>query len=425
MRVLLSLFCYFSTILFALFSGADAGAVKGQVEIGLSAYYTFDGNLEDATGTNDNVGSVEGAAEFSCGVVSTSLALMGDDVGTVSILGGNTNNVNSEFRDGDFTVSFYFKPAGNALATQYLISKRDTNCLSPNFFLVRYAPSTRTISATLREGVQEARVDFPIRNEGCWQHIAIRRQRNGVRLYVNAIEVGEARTTSPVNLTNDGELRVGTANCLNNGEAPFEGFIDELRVYNRSLTGSEIATLYFSPDRIVNETRRLFLGEDLEVELNSPCGTAFSWSPLAGVSDPAAAQPTLTPVAAGGQTYIVEIRDDQSNCTAVDSINLQVIDPDELDCSQVFLPTAFTPNGIGPAANETFGISNPFAVPDLRSFEIFDRYGAQMFRTDDPFLRWDGSFKGEPAEPGIAVWRVVFLCEGVEEVRSGNVVVLR
>jgi len=130
-------------------------------------------------------------------------------------------------------------------------------------------------------------------------------------------------------------------------------------------------------------------------------------------------------VSAGRQVYTVRITDAESNCVAVDSIAFQVIDPSTLDCANVFLPKAFTPNGVGPSANETFGISNPFAIPELLSFEIYDRYGTRMFQTTDVFEKWDGTFKGERVLPGPVVWRVVYRCEGEELVVSGSVMVLR
>lgn len=409
-----------------LLLGAAAGAVYGQdaVELGLTALYTFDGNFEDATGDSDNVALVSGVPEFGCGVDATSVVLNGGN-NFLRVPGGNSNNVNRLFSQDDFTVSFYFKPTGNSAATQYLTSKRDTNCMTGQYFIVRYAPQTRILSVTLRQNNQEARVDHQITNGTCWQHVVVRRSDNSLKVYLNTEEVGEARTSSRVDITNNGELQIGSANCLNNGEETFAGLIDEYRVYSRALRESEIASLYFGPDRILNETRRLFLGESLPIELNSPCGVSFQWSPTEGVDDPTAAEPTITPIAPGIQSYIVEIEDAESNCTATDSIVLQVIDPDDLDCSQVFLPTAFTPNGIGPTANETFGISNPFAVTELLSFEIYDRYGAQMFQSTDAFARWDGSFKGKPVEPGIAVYRVVYRCEGNDEIQSGSVTILR
>ena len=408
------------------FLGAGAGAVYGQdgpTEVGLIAYYPMDGNFGDATGTSNNNGVASGVPEFGCGVIGSAVALNGGN-DFVRIPGGNSNNVNREFDSEDFTMSFYFKPVG-VNGTQFLVSKRDTNCNNLQYFAVRYAPLNRSVSVTLQQNNQIARIDRPIRNGDCWQHLTILRADNRLRLYLNGEEIGETGTTSRVDITNDGELLIGSTNCRGNGEVPFDGLIDEVRVYNRALSMSEVRNLYEAPDRILTTTNRIFLGESVDVELNSNCGVAFSWSPADGVDAPTEAEPTITPSVPGRRSYVVAIEDAESNCTAIDSLVLQVIDPAALDCGEVFLPTAFTPNGIGPVANEAFGISNPFAISELVSFEIYDRYGAQMFRTTDVFARWDGNFKGQPVNPGPAVWRVVYRCEGREIVSSGSVMVLR
>ncbi|NJC25965.1 LamG-like jellyroll fold domain-containing protein [Neolewinella antarctica] len=412
--------------LLVVFFAAVAGAVEGQgaVDAGLTAFYTFDGNLEDGTGTGINAGVSNSTAEFGCGVDATALFLSGDD-DFVTVAGGNTNNVNRIFGQDDFTVGFYFKPTGASNTTQFLITKRDTNCTSQRFFAVRYAPVSQTLSVTLRQDNQQSTIDYLIGNASCWQHVTVVRANNNVRVFLNAEQVGQSTSTSRIDVTNDGELTIGSSTCRNNGERSFEGLIDELRIYNRAFTTTEVASIYAGPDRIQNVTRRLFLGESVEIEVNSNCGTAFDWLPATGVDGPTDKDPIITPETAGTQTYVVSIENAESSCVAMDSISLQVIDPAALDCSEVFFPTAFTPNGIGPAANETFGISNPFAVPDLLSFEIYDRYGARMFQSTDAFARWDGSFKGKPVEPGVAVWRIAYECKGVEEVLSGSVMVLR
>ena len=123
--------------------------------------------------------------------------------------------------------------------------------------------------------------------------------------------------------------------------------------------------------------------------------------------------------------FRVRIEDNVSSCVARDSLVLQVIDPEELNCTTLFVPKAFTPNGIGPVANETFGISNPFAIGELLSFEVYDRYGGQVFRTADRFARWDGSFKGQPVNPGVMLWRAVYRCRDEELIRTGSVTILR
>ncbi len=212
------------------------------------------------------------------------------------------------------------------------------------YFLLQYLPATPLpVGSSLRQDNQVARIDRPIVDQSCFQHVVVSRADNVVRLYVNGEEIGEVPTTSRVDVRNDGALTIGTSTCFSAGESPFEGLMDELRVYERALRRDEVALLYTRPDRILNERPRLFLGESIDVELNSPCGMSFQWSPTEGVSDPASPNPTITPTTAGTQTYTVRIEDSESFCTAVDSISLQVIDPDNLDCSQIFLPKAFTP----------------------------------------------------------------------------------
>jgi len=192
-------------LLLTLFFGANAGAIFGQgtdIDPNLIAYYPLDGNFADATGDSANGGIASGVPEFGCGVFGQAVSLNGGN-DFIRIPGGNSNNVNREFDSEDFTLSFYFKPVGFN-GTQYLVSKRDTNCNNQQFFAIRYLPGNRTISVLLRQNNQQARIDHSIRNGDCWQHVVLLREGNRVRLYINAEEVGEAATSSRVDITNDG-----------------------------------------------------------------------------------------------------------------------------------------------------------------------------------------------------------------------------
>lgn len=410
-------------IVFGLLFLLSSLPLVAQSSVGLVAHYTFAGSLSDLTGNSANGGVASGVPEYGCGVEGQGLRLFGGN-DFVRIPGGTSNNVNREFDTEDFTLSFYFKPIGFN-GTQYLISKRDTACDFQNYFFIRYAPTTRTISAFLRQGNQEVRIDHRILNASCWQHLVLVRDNRRVRMYLNGEFVGEQGTTSRVDIFNSGELLIGSSNCRSNNETSFVGIIDDVRIYNRAINLGEVESLYFRPDQILNDDQRIFLGESLDVEVNSNCGVQFEWQPASDVSPVDIAEPTITPTVAGDQTYFVRISDAESSCIALDSIVLQVIDPSTLDCSEVFLPKAFTPNGIGPSANETFGISNPFAIPELLTFEIFNRWGGRMFVTTDAFARWDGTFDNQDVNPGVYLWRVVFRCEDQEIVDSGSLTVLR
>jgi len=133
-------------------AAAGAGEVVGQgnpTDVGLVAYYPFDGNFADATGATNNGGIASGLPEYACGVIGSSVALNGGN-DFIRIPGGNTNNINREFNSEDFTLSLYFKSIGTN-GTQYLVSKRDTNCNNLQYFTVRYH-SQRRLLATPRCG---------------------------------------------------------------------------------------------------------------------------------------------------------------------------------------------------------------------------------------------------------------------------------
>jgi gliding motility-associated-like protein len=397
--------------------------LSAQTELGLQAFYPFQSNLGDAAGNPNNLGVPEGVVDFDCAIDGEGLLLTspGD---FVRIPGGGSENVNRVFRDEDFTVSLYFKPSGST-DNQILLAKRDTNCTSGQYFEIRYAGRTRALAVILRQDLVAATLTYQITNRSCWQQVTVTREDTRVRLYVNGEEVGSTSTSNPVNVDNDGDLLIGATTCPDPLDRSFAGLIDELRIYNRALPPDEVRELYASPDRILTADTPIFLGESIDVNTNISCNPRIRWAPAADVTEPDEAEPTIRPSAAGRQTYILRVTDGRSGCVAEDELILTVIDPDSLDCSQIFLPKAFTPNGIGPEANETFGIANPFAVSDLEVFEIFDRYGARVYRTSNPFRRWDGTYGGEPVQPSVLLWRIVYTCEGQQVVRTGPVTLLR
>ena len=199
----------------------------------------------------------------------------------------------------------------------------------------------------------------------------------------------------------------------------FAGLIDELRVYSRSLNINEVRELYVAPDQIATMDQTIFLGESVEVESNASCADEFSWTPVDFIDTPLEKNVVITPEES--QVYTLFFEDDI--CLSSDSIRITVIDPNDLACDEVFLPKAFTPNGDN--LNDTYGISNPFAIQDLISFEIFDRWGGRVFFTDSEVDQWDGSFNGEPMNPGVFLYRVRFRCDGNEDTVVGSVTVIR
>lgn len=407
----------------ALFLLLCSGFLSAQTNIGLVALYRFNGDLTDGTGNSANSGLESGLLEYDCGLDGDALLINGANDFVRIPSGVNNSNVNREFDTEDFTLSFYFKPVG-LNGVQYLTSKRDTACGNDQYFHIRYNPTTRVVSALLREGLEQAQINVQILNEQCWQQLTLVRRDNRVTLYLNGAFGGEQGTAGRIDISNTGDLLIGSANCRSSNETTFNGLIEDFRIYDRALNLTEVRGLYTIPDNILTEDARIFLGESITLEVESRCSDAYNWIPGDGVFFANQAEPTISPTEAGSITYRLQMEDLGSGCIAVDSVNIQVIDPDALDCSQIFLPKAFTPNNDGPTQNETFGISNPYAIPELIAFEVFDRWGSRVFATADPFARWDGRFRGESVDAGVFLYRIRYVCDGEEVVVSGSVVLL-
>lgn len=393
--------------------------VNAQTESGLVAHYFFDGNLLDARGNAINEGIPMETPTYDCGIINQSLQFNGGS-SEVRFDG----QVNDEFNNTeDFTVSLYFK-ANVANGEMYLLSKRRFNCVSNNSFFIKYQPASNAVNVYLEEdNGRIINILTQLSFSRCWHHIVITRNAGNVRVYGDGRFLVEQSTLGRIDLMSEGNLILGSSDCFVGNEIPFNGVIDEMRVYNRALNESEIRDLYLAPEQIATRDTVIFLGNPVPIELTGNCAVAFSWLPETGVSTPSGASPNISPVFEGDYTYTVQMRDGASSCVAIDSIQITVVDPSSLDCREAYVPNTFTPNDDG--INDDFGLSNPFAIPEMISFEVFDRWGSRVFASADPFQRWDGSYQGQPVNPGVMQYRVRYICQDEELERFGTVMIMR
>lgn len=67
-----------------------------------------------------------------------------------------------------------------------------------------------------------------------------------------------------------------------------------------------------------------------------------------------------------------------------------------------YIPNAFTPNNDG--INETFA-GKGYGIREL-TMQIFDRWGEEVFFTNDMNAAWDGTYRNKPVEQGVYIYRV-------------------
>ena len=187
----------------------------------------------------------------------------------------------------------------------------------------------------------------------------------------------------------------------------------------------DIESLYIPVDLIATlDFPVVNIGTEVQLEIENTCANRFVWTPaesiIAGADTPS---PTVEPTQS--TQYFVELSYPQSGCRSTDSVLVQVFDPNNFDCTQLLIPAAFSPNGTGPVGNESLGISNASTLQEFTSFEIYDRWGNQVFTSGDRFARWDGSYEGTNAQPGVYLWRVAYSCGDEDLSRTGSVVLMR
>jgi gliding motility-associated-like protein len=76
------------------------------------------------------------------------------------------------------------------------------------------------------------------------------------------------------------------------------------------------------------------------------------------------------------------------------------------DCSNVWFPNSFTPNGDG--RNDVFYPKTEQEFVEY-GFWIYDRSGTIVFKTNTPNYGWDGKINGEDAAIGGYVWRISYV----------------
>src|ERR1039457_4021414 len=222
-------------LIIILLLGAFSFSARAGLNDGLVAYYPFNGNANDASG-NGNNGIVYGATVDSdrFGNPNASYRFSGSGEWIRA-------NIGPSYFASDFAISAWvnFSDFNNEYP---MIISGDTyfvHChgLGPVYgnnyqHIVYYGGSVGGIYSSNAFVVNR------------WYHICITRQGADTKMNVNGIVVGEDIHT-PVASATGSYLQIG--NDFNFGSSDFHGEIDDLRIYNRALSDSEVQQLYSLP----------------------------------------------------------------------------------------------------------------------------------------------------------------------------------
>ena len=347
-----------------------------------SVIYTFDDCDGTDIGTLNATADVQGNPDCGCGVIGDALIMDGNN-DRVSI----PDTARSLFID-DFTVSFYFQ-SSNTSNTTDLFSYR-TTCDVDSTLSIRYIPTTNSIRVEIAENFNNIiDLDGALRDNGCWHYITLTKFDLRYSLYIDGVLMDDVLAGRRVPFGRNARIWLANSPCLAFTEDRIIGKIDELSILNTALSFNEVSLGYVRPDRVLTSDTTIFRGNTVQLETGPTCADNIQWTPSADLDNDMVPDPVVTGTTSA--TYVVDFID--NNCVASDSVRVNVVDPNALNCDDILLPKAFTPNQDN--LNDTYGISNGFIVQELISFEVFDHWGERMYITTNKDAGWDGSYKGQ------------------------------
>ena len=170
-----------------------------------------------------------------------------------------------------------------------------------------------------------------------------------------------------------------------------------------------------------NEEYEVNLGETVEIQIQTNIlNPTISWNPSRFLSCDTCQTVTIQAFENVTYTLLVE---DEDGCVSEVEIDVLVDQREE-----VYIPNAFSPNDDG--FNDVFTIYGRQGIENVKSFQIFDRWGALVFEENDQAINlikgWDGTFNGREVIQGVYVYRIVTeRIDGQEKVLNGDVLLIR
>jgi gliding motility-associated-like protein len=169
------------------------------------------------------------------------------------------------------------------------------------------------------------------------------------------------------------------------------------------------------PVSVSPSSATIFEGES--VVLTASGGISYTWTPSNGLSCDDCAETTASP---SSSTIFTVTATDASGCQGEADVLITVIPI----CGEVFVPTVLSPNGAQQDDNRMACVYGNCI--QTMTYSIYNRWGEKVFETQDPSNCWDGTYKGQPMNPGVFAYKLqATLITGQDIEQSGNITLLK
>jgi gliding motility-associated-like protein len=233
-------------------------------------------------------------------------------------------------------------------------------------------------------------VPYPNANAGADEEICFRTSAQ-----LNGNMVGTRFTWSPTSSLNN-------PNILNPVASPFSTTSYVLTVFDdrgcpKPGRDTVVVKVFPKVNAFAGRDTAVIAGQPLQ--FNASGGTGYLWTPNTGLTRSDIANPIGRYLGDFDSIRYKVVVTDANNCvdSAYVSVRIFTTEP------QVFVPSAFTPNGDG--KNDVFR-PIPVGITQIEYFRVFNRWGELVWSSTSDELGWDGRIKGKQQNTAVYVWIV-------------------
>jgi len=229
----------------------------------ISTFIDFDGSLvswwrmddanESANSVSDYTGRNNGTAQG--GAVLTDAGYLGKGFS----FDGDGDYVLAGSLDFDETGDYTYAGWFNSKKISALQNILDHGCgYDSNGFAIDIESSRLKVVSGFEAGYGSAQSS--VLNSDEWYYFTVTYQNTDVQIYINAIADGSDNTDGYDD--SGGGFKIGYGNCGSDSDAYFNGTLDDIMVFNRSLSATEIQALYANTSSLNIEKTFTSLSDD-------------------------------------------------------------------------------------------------------------------------------------------------------------------
>jgi gliding motility-associated-like protein len=382
---------------------------------GLIGCYPFSGNVFDLSG-NANHGTVNGAKLTSDRFGNPSSAYDFDGIDDFIEITSKGLELNV------FSYSAWVKPKSLPSSGQAMFifsvgsAYGDQHILLGNNYTQRHTGFSHGSYLRVAQNVNCTQSTFPDVDK--WYHLVLVKSEDSYSFFIDGKEICSDRINGETAFYGTGPVKA-TIGARNNYGQATNGVIDDIHLYDRVLSNTEIDALYNgtpTDPRVVtiksnNDTPCAGTTLNLTAEINALRPT-FTWK-VNGITIPSTMGQNFSydmPASTEDYELNIEVSSSIASCfvSAPPSYRMSVLvkncstaPPENKNILNV--PSAFSPNH--DFVNDTWEITGSSGYEEL-SVWVYNRWGEVVFYSKDYLNAWDGRYKGQLVPSGVYTFKI-------------------